>query len=615
MLTTTDTTQLTEKFLEVRATTDRLASRLSAEDQTPQSMPDASPAKWHRAHTTWFFEEFVLGQDPGYAEYDPAFRYLFNSYYEAVGPRHPRPQRGLVTRPGVADIGRYREYVQDAVVKALEDGRLDDAALQLVELGCNHEQQHQELLLMDIKHLFSTHAFAPGYVDRPADDAPPAAPLTWRAVEGGLTEIGHDGAGFAYDNEGPRHTVFLTDFEIAERAVTNADWLEFMADGGYRTPDLWLSDGWATINAEGWDAPGYWHDEDGRWTTFTLSGRRPVVAAEPVLHVSFFEADAFARWAGARLPTEFEWEAAARSRAHSRGQLLDPDRCHPGVAGPAMIGDVWEWTASAYLPYPGFVPANGAVGEYNGKFMSDQHVLRGASAVTPVGPRAAHLPQLLPGPVALGLQRPAAGAMTNDHRASTTMTAARADSRIAQDVLDGLWQDPPSLPARWFYDERGSRLFDEITRLPEYYPTRRETEILRAHSADIARLTGARTVLELGSGMSTKTRLLLDAFTDGGRSLTFVPLDVSAEVLTEAAEVIARDYPTLTVQPVVADFAEPLGSAARRARHAAGRLPRRHDRQLRRRRPRRVPRPDPRLRWRRATTSCSVPTWSRRPRG
>jgi ergothioneine biosynthesis protein EgtB len=381
----TDSTQLTEQFLNVRATTDLLASRLSAEDQTPQSMPDASPAKWHRAHTTWFFEEFILRPDPGYHEYDPTYRFLFNSYYEAVGPRHPRPQRGLVTRPGVTDIARYREYVQDAVVRALDGGRLDDRALELVELGCNHEQQHQELLLMDIKHLFSTNAFAPVYVERPADAEVALTPQTWRGIGGGVTEIGHDGTGFAYDNEGPRHRVYLEDFEIAERAVTNADWLEFMADGGYRRPDLWLSDGWAHVQSTGWDAPGYWDDQDGQWTTFTLSGRRPVVAAEPVCHVSFYEADAFARWAGARLPTEFEWEAAARQRPDLRGQLLDADRAHPGVAGPAMVGDVWEWTASAYLPYPGFVPSNGAVGEYNGKFMCDQHVLRGASAVTPAG--------------------------------------------------------------------------------------------------------------------------------------------------------------------------------------------------------------------------------------
>jgi ergothioneine biosynthesis protein EgtB len=385
MLLGTDTRLLTQRFLDVRAMTDTLSSRLSAEDQTPQSMPDASPAKWHRAHTTWFFEEFLLRPDPSYTEYDPSYRYLFNSYYEAVGPRHPRPQRGLVTRPGVVDVARYREYVQDALVRALDSGRLDERAQDLVELGCNHEQQHQELLLMDIKHLFSTQPFGPVYVERPPDDLTPPTRQSWRSVPGGVVEIGHDGDGFAYDNEGPRHRVLLEDFQIAERAVTVADWLEFMADGGYRRPDLWLSDGWARVQADGWTAPEYWNDQNGSWTTFTLSGRRPIVAAEPVCHVSFYEADAFARWAGARLPTEFEWETAARQRPEARGQLLDSDRVHPRVAGSAMIGDGWEWTASAYLPYPGFVPVNGAVGEYNGKFMSDQHVLRGASAATPVG--------------------------------------------------------------------------------------------------------------------------------------------------------------------------------------------------------------------------------------
>ncbi len=381
----TSAVSLTEQFLDVRAMTDLLSSRLSAEDQTPQSMPDASPAKWHRAHTTWFFEEFILRADPSYTEYDPSYRYLFNSYYEAVGPRHPRPQRGLVTRPGAAEVGRYREHVQDAVVRALEDGRLGERAQQLVELGCHHEQQHQELLLMDIKHLFSTHAFAPVYVERAPDETASAAAQGWRSVSGGIVEIGHDGNGFGYDNEGPRHRMLLADFEISDRAVTNADWLQFMADGGYRRPDLWLSDGWAKIQTEGWDAPGYWREDDGTWTTFTLSGRRAVVPAEPVCHVSFYEADAFVRWAGARLPTECEWETAACRRPDDRAQLLDPGRAHPGRSGSAMIGDVWEWTASAYLPYPGFAPANGAVGEYNGKFMCDQHVLRGASAVTPVG--------------------------------------------------------------------------------------------------------------------------------------------------------------------------------------------------------------------------------------
>ncbi|WP_132994254.1 ergothioneine biosynthesis protein EgtB [Gordonia zhaorongruii] len=379
---------LWHRFHDVRTLTDALTSRLSAEDQTPQSMTEASPAKWHRAHATWFFEEFVLRRTPDYIAYDETYRYLFNSYYEAVGDRHPRPDRGLVTRPGVDDIAEYRHHVDTAMNGALSRGTLDDEALELVELGCNHEQQHQELLLMDIKHLFSTVPLTPGpvYVDREPDAPQACRPLSWHPVEGGIARIGATGPGFAYDNEGPQHRVFLEDFEIASRPVTNADWMQFVADDGYRRPELWLSDGWAHIGQARWRAPGYWHpDGDGVWTTFTLSGRRPVVPDEPVVHVSFYEADAYARWAGARLPTEFEWEVAAAQFGADRGELLDPNRCHPRSAGTAMVGDVWEWTASAYLPYPGFIPANGAVGEYNGKFMSDHHVLRGASAVTPRG--------------------------------------------------------------------------------------------------------------------------------------------------------------------------------------------------------------------------------------
>ena len=386
MLLTSTIPDLSVQLLAVRDLTERLAAPLSAEDQTAQSMTDASPTKWHRAHTSWFFEEFVLGPAGDYRVFDPSYRYLFNSYYEAVGPRHPRPHRGLVTRPGITEIARYRIYVQEELVRRLSAGSLDDRGLDLVELGCHHEQQHQELLLMDAKHLLAGHPFNPVYIDRSIEPDVPSTPLTWRCVDGGLVDIGHAGDGFAFDNEGPRHTVLLQPFEIAERAVTNADWLEFMADGGYDKPELWLSDGWIRRNADDWHAPAYWQqDEDGQWTTFTLSGRRPVRGGEPVCHVSFYEADAFAHWAGARLPTEQEWETAARPVADQRGQLLDPDRCHPGAAGTAMLGDVWQWTASAYLPYPGFKPAAGAVGEYNGKFMCDQHVLRGASAVTPAG--------------------------------------------------------------------------------------------------------------------------------------------------------------------------------------------------------------------------------------
>lgn len=397
---------IAERFLQVRGLTDLLTSRLSAEDQVPQSMTAASPAAWHRAHTTWFFEEFVLGGLPGYRSPEPSFRFLFNSYYEAVGPRQPRPERGLITRPSVAEIGDFRARIDEAVVAALEAGRVDERGLELVELGLHHEQQHQELMLMDLKHLFAHNPTDPVYVERDADPAM-AAPVEtdWQVVVEGVAQVGAPGpdrargdarsagladVGFSYDNERPRHRVWLPGGEVATRQVTVAEWKCFMADGGYARPELWLSDGWAAVQAEGWDAPGYWRREDAgaadggaAWTAFTLSGRRPVMDAEPVCHISFYEADAYARWAGARLPTEFEWEVV--TAGWEAGDELDPSRCHPRTAVERRIGGVWEWTASAYLPYPGFVTEEGAAGEYNGKFMSDQHVLRGGSALTPAG--------------------------------------------------------------------------------------------------------------------------------------------------------------------------------------------------------------------------------------
>jgi ergothioneine biosynthesis protein EgtB len=404
--------QLTTRYREVRTLTESLAAPLSPEDQTVQSMPDVSPTKWHRAHTSWFFETFLLEHElAGYRPFHPAYEYLFNSYYEAVGARHPRPERGLVSRPGVAEVAEYRRHV-DRGMAALLGSSPGGEVLDLVELGVHHEQQHQELLLMDAKHVLSCNPLLPAYVES-APAAPADAPKAgWIEHQGGPAAVGHDGNGFAYDNESPRHLHHLTPYAIADRPVSCGEWLAFVEDGGYARPDLWLSDGWAAVQQLGWTAPLYWRaagdgatgsaggdgsagapggtagSGDGGWRVFTLGGERPLHPGEPVCHVSYYEADAFARWAGCRLPTEAEWEAIAADRPVD-GNLLDRPAPHPAPCGPAtgggFFGDVWEWTASAYSPYPGFRPAAGAVGEYNGKFMVNQYVLRGGSCATPPG--------------------------------------------------------------------------------------------------------------------------------------------------------------------------------------------------------------------------------------
>jgi ergothioneine biosynthesis protein EgtB len=358
---------LLRRYDETRAHTERLAEPLSAEDQTVQSMPDASPTKWHRAHTSWFFETFLLEpRVEAYRAFHEAYAYLFNSYYEAVGPRHPRPERGLLTRPGIDDIARYRAHVDKEMSALLDGGSLDGAGEWLVELGINHEQQHQELLLMDIKHALSVNPLRPAYDAtlgaHPA--ARDAATNDWRAHAGGLVGVGHDGEGFAFDNELPHHRTYVQPFLLASQPATCAEWLAFMADGGYARPELWLSEGWSRAQADGWRAPLYWfEDGGGGWDMFTLRGLERFDPSQPVCHISYFEADAYARWSGGRLPTEFEWEAAR----------------------PNDAGQVWEWTASSYAPYPGFAPAPGAVGEYNGKFMVNQYVLRGGCCATPAG--------------------------------------------------------------------------------------------------------------------------------------------------------------------------------------------------------------------------------------
>jgi ergothioneine biosynthesis protein EgtB len=353
-------------FWDVRRYTEQLCRHLTPEDQTIQSMPDASPAKWHRAHTTWFFEQFMLLPHlAGYVPFSPEFSYLFNSYYEFVGARHPRFARGLITRPGVAEVTAYRNHVDAAMTQLI--GQRPDLA-NLLALGLNHEQQHQELLVTDMLHGLGQNPLLPAMNPDWQPPAPTAAPDAFIRFESHIVSIGHAGDGFAFDNEGPNHKALLQPFQIANRLVRNGAWLRFMADGGYTTPSLWMSEGWNAVLDQGWTAPLHWHQADGEWRHFTPGGDTALDPDEPVRHISWYEADAFARWADARLPTEFEWEHAAN---------------HPDLQ--EAEGHVWQWTGSAYLPYPGFRPVAGAIGEYNGKFMINQMVLRGGSMVTPPG--------------------------------------------------------------------------------------------------------------------------------------------------------------------------------------------------------------------------------------
>ncbi|TGX53451.1 ergothioneine biosynthesis protein EgtB [Sphingomonas gei] len=406
-----DPSALASRFAAVRALSAALVAPLSDADATIQSMDDASPAKWHLAHTTWFFETFVLRDHvPGYRVQDDRFPFLFNSYYEAEGQRHARPRRGMLSRPSLDEIMGYRATVNAALLGALPDLPAD--ARDLVALGCHHEEQHQELLLTDILHHFSVNPLQPAmWQGAPKVPVAMPGPVEWIEGRTGLVEVGHDesskrentriessestgdtidaaGSGFAFDCEGPRHAALLHPHALADRTVTNGEWAAFIADGGYAEPRHWLSDGWAWVQAQGIVAPLYWERSEGGWSRFGLDGRRPVDPAAPVAHVSFFEADAYAGWAGARLPTEFEWEAAASGHDSNGGNQLDAAGAvepRPSSGGPAFFGDVWEWTGSAFRPYPGFRAAEGAVGEYNGKFMSGQFVLRGGSCATPRG--------------------------------------------------------------------------------------------------------------------------------------------------------------------------------------------------------------------------------------
>ncbi|MBS0467271.1 MAG: ergothioneine biosynthesis protein EgtB [Proteobacteria bacterium] len=391
-----ETSAVARRYAAVRAATEALAQPLSAEDCCVQSMPDASPTKWHLAHTSWFFETFILeAHEPGFRPFDAAFRVLFNSYYQGVGSQHPRPQRGLLTRPSLASVLDYRADVDARMLRLLQQGIPAAELAALLELGLQHEQQHQELILTDIKHLLWCNPLWPAYRSVPAAaESGSAGPSGWQHFEGGLAQIGHAGAGFAFDNELPRHHIYLQPYQLATQLVTNADYLAFMADGGYHDPAHWLADGWDWCRTQQLTHPLYWRQDGQDWSEFTLAGGRPLAPRQPVAHLSYYEADAYARWAGARLPTEGEWESAASVCAAPQGHFADSGVLHPCPAQRApgqgagllqMLGELWEWTQSSYAPYPGFAPAPGAVGEYNGKFMVNQYVLRGGSCATPAG--------------------------------------------------------------------------------------------------------------------------------------------------------------------------------------------------------------------------------------
>ncbi|HLY07627.1 MAG TPA: ergothioneine biosynthesis protein EgtB, partial [Rhizomicrobium sp.] len=474
-------------------------------------------------------------------------------YYEAVGERHARDRRGMLTRPSAEQVGDYRRYVDRWMYNILDRDEIAEALRSLIELGLHHEQQHQELLLTDILHAFAQNPLLPAYAPFRSGEERAAPAQAFVNFDGGIVETGHAGGEFCFDNETPRHEVLLAPFRLMNRLVTNGEWLAFIDDGGYRTPRHWLADGWTCARAEGWRAPPHWREQDGAWFMMTLNGLRPVDRETPVCHVSYYEADAFARWSGKRLPTEFEWEHAAAQLPTSDGNFRDdgwlrplPAGRHPGFQ---LFGDVWEWTQSSYTPYPGYRSPKGAVGEYNGKFMINQIVLRGGSCVTSRGHiRASYRNFFYPHQrwQFSGLRLAEDGPPRR----------VQSEGPFLHDVRVGLAKPAKEIPSKYFYDAEGSRLYEKITELPEYYLTRAETLLLPRMAEDLrAEIAPGTALVEFGSGASVKTRILLETLS--GISL-YVPVDISAESLEQSAKRIRREFPHVEVQAIAGDFLQPL---------------------------------------------------------
>ena len=558
---------------------------LAVEDTVVQSMPDASPAKWHLAHTAWFFERFVLRAfDPGYTPRHEGYDVLFNSYYNAIGPQHCRPRRGVLSRPTLDEVYGYRRRVEERVAALLDAGGGGELE-GVVEVGIQHEKQHQELIVTDIKHALSSNPMLPAPYAVGDDEGEPGTlgEAGWRGFGGGVARLGATGGdGFRFDNEFPPHRVFLEPFEIADRPVSNGEYRAFIEDGGYERAEWWLSLGWATVREGGWRCPMYWFKKDGGWHQYTLHrGVVPLREDEPVCHLSYFEADAYARWAGARLPTEAEWEHAAADRPLD-GVVGEEGRFHPSALDPSeasasrFFGDVWEWTSSSYGPYPGYAPPPGAIGEYNGKFMCNQYVLRGGSCATPRAQARLTYRNFFPPEarwqfaglrLARGAGGPGDGAGGRAVGKSSAREGARVPSRadnasgvdraLSEECLAGLRQSPPVLPTKHLYDARGSALFERITGLPEYTLTRDETAILERDVDEMASAIGGDAwVLDLGPGNGRKARVLLRALE---RPAGYSPVEISAEMLDRTVRAVRAEFPGLPVEPVRGDFAGDVG--------------------------------------------------------